>query len=385
MLLPEIKITTGTHREKNVVFLSFEKNEALIDIVRQIKGRAWSASKRKWYIPYDEFNREEMFRLFKNKAWLDFSAFIPLRSKALKPVPEEKSKDEKKAVLPHLPALPSALEAKMNEFRLWMEHKRYSSQTIKTYIGCLEIFLRFTASKPLSEINNTDIIRFVNEYIIVKKLSFSFQNQLVNSVKLFFSEIEKSRIVIDELDRPRREYKLPNVLSKQEVKLILEASTNVKHRMMLSLIYACGLRRSELINLKSSDIDSKRHLLIIRNAKGRKDRVVPISDKLIASLREYFVKYRPQTWLFEGQNKGEQYSETSLQKVLHNAVTDADIKKPVTLHWLRHSYATHLLESGTDLRYIQELLGHKSSKTTEIYTHVTEKSLQNIKSPFDDL
>lgn len=145
---------------------------------------------------------------------------------------------------------------------------------------------------------------------------------------------------------------------------------------MLSLIYACGLRRGELLNLKPENIDSKRHLLIILNAKGKKDRVVPISDKVITMLREYYMTFKPKVWLFEGQNKGEQYSEKSIQSVLKLALEKAKISKPVTLHWLRHSYATHLLESGTDLRYIQELLGHKSSKTTEIYTHVTEKSLQ---------
>jgi integrase/recombinase XerD len=140
-----------------------------------------------------------------------------------------------------------------------------------------------------------------------------------------------------------------------------------------------------LLNLKPENIDSKRHLLIILKAKGKKDRVIPISDKTIEILREYYKAYKPKTWLFEGQNIGEQYSEKSIQSVLKQAIEKAKIKKPVTLHWLRHSYATHLLESGTDLRYIQELLGHKNSKTTEIYTHVTEKSLQKIKSPFDDL
>lgn len=167
--------------------------------------------------------------------------------------------------------------------------------------------------------------------------------------------------------------------------MILQALVNVKHKTMLSLIYACGLRRSELLNLKPENIDSKRHLLIILNAKGKKDRVIPISDKVIEMLREYYKMFKPETWLFEGQNKGEQYSETSLQKVLKIALEKAKIHKPATLHWLRHSYATHLLESGTDLRYIQELLGHKSSKTTEIYTHVSEKSLRKIKSPFDEL
>ena len=154
---------------------------------------------------------------------------------------------------------------------------------------------------------------------------------------------------------------------------------------MLSLIYACGLRRGELLKIKPADIDSQRGLLTIRNAKGRKDRLVPISSKVIEMLRNYYKVYRPKSWLFEGQFSGTQYSEESLAKVLKNALQKAGIKRNATLHWLRHSYATHMLESGVDLRYIQELLGHKSSKTTEIYTHVSIKSLQKIRSPFDEL
>ena len=154
---------------------------------------------------------------------------------------------------------------------------------------------------------------------------------------------------------------------------------------MLSLIYSCGLRRSELLHLKPSDIDSKRNIVIIRQSKGKKDRITPLSPKILALLREYYQLYKPKTYLFEGQESGTTYSEQSLQSVLKQALQKGNITKPVTLHWLRHSYATHLLESGTDLRYIQELLGHNSSKTTEIYTHVSTKNLQQIKSPFDDL
>ena len=154
---------------------------------------------------------------------------------------------------------------------------------------------------------------------------------------------------------------------------------------MLSLIYSCGLRRSELLNLKPADIDSKRGIVIIRQSKGKKDRIAPLSPKILEMLREYYIGYKPKTWLFEGQNENTKYDERSLSNVLKQALTKSRISKPVSLHWLRHSYATHLLESGTDLRYIQELLGHSSSKTTEIYTHVSTKSLQQIKSPFDDL
>jgi integrase/recombinase XerD len=189
---------------------------------------------------------------------------------------------------------------------------------------------------------------------------------------------------VDFIQRPRREKRLPNVLSKNEVKSILEAPTNLKHRAMLSLIYACGLRRSELLSLTKFDIDSKRMVVIIRMAKGKKDRIVPLSPKILSLLRDYYKSYNPKEFLFEGQGGGE-YSEKSLENVFKQSLLKANNKKPVTLHWLRHSYATHLLESGTDLRYIQDLLGHKSSKTTEIYTHVSTKNIQNIRSPFDDL
>lgn len=153
----------------------------------------------------------------------------------------------------------------------------------------------------------------------------------------------------------------------------------------MSLIYACGLRRSEALNLLPMHVDSKRGLLIIFNGKGRKDRVVPLSDKMVMMLREYYLSFRPERWLFEGIKKGTQYNERSLEQVMNKAVRLAGIKKPATLHWLRHSYATHIHESGVDIHMIQLILGHKSSKTTEIYTHVSTKSIQRIRSPFDDL
>jgi integrase/recombinase XerD len=284
-----------------------------------------------------------------------------------------------------LPELEAPDQAELSRFKGWMEHKRYSDSTIKTYLQALSIFLRFVKPKTSIEVTNEDMVRFVQQYLIPRKLSFSYQNQAVNAARLFFKTIQGSKLITEQIERPRCEHKLPNVLSKEEVKAILEAPRNIKHRTMLSLIYACGLRRSELLDLKPENVDSKRHVLIILNAKGKKDRLVPISDRIIEMLREYFKMYKPKVWLFEGQYSGSQYSEQSLQSVLKQALEKASIKRAVTLHWLRHSYATHLLESGTDLRYIQELLGHKSSRTTEIYTHVSQKSLQKIKSPFDDL
>ena len=358
-----IKISYGNHNDKKVIFVKFEKDIQLIQLIKSIPNSGWSPSKIAWYLPKNEINLQILKDKFQDKADIIFEI-----------------KDEP-AIENILPETISQIEA----FKKWMEHKRYSSSTVKTYVDSIRVFLKCHYPKKAEEITNQDMVVFVNDYIIKNKLSFSYQNQIINGVKLFYREIVKSKIEVEKLERPRREYKLPNVLSKEEVKLIIEAPINLKHRAMLSLIYACGLRRGELLNLKPLDIDSKRMLLLIKNAKGRRDRIAPLSPKIVEMLREYYKLYRPKIWLFEGQNAGEKYSERSIQKVLKQAVKKAGIKKPVTLHWLRHSYATHLLENGTDLRYIQELLGHKSSKTTEIYTHVSTKSIQNIKSPFDDL
>ena len=248
----------------------------------------------------------------------------------------------------------------------------------------ITVFLRFIKPKTSAEATNEDMQRFVYQYMIPRKLSFSYQNQAINAARLFFRTIKGSVLITEQLERPRREHKLPNVLSKEEVAAILQALVNQKHRTMLSLIYACGLRRGELLNLKPENVDSKRHLLMILNAKGKKDRVVPISDKVITMLREYYKAYKPQEYLFEGPDGGH-YSERSIQTVVKDALQKASIKKKATVHTLRHSFATHLLENGTDLRYIQSLLGHSSSKTTEIYTHVTSKALSGIKSPLDSL
>jgi len=275
--------------------------------------------------------------------------------------------------------------AEITRFIKWMRSRRYSESTIKTYAQALRVFLRFCTSKPIAEITHEDIIAFNNQYIVANQYSSSLQNQVVNAIKLFFRVIENTRLDIDLIHRPKRAKVLPNVLSKEEVKLLLGGIINLKHRMMLSLIYACGLRCGELLRLMPVHIDSSRMILLVKQGKGRKDRIVPLSQKIIDLLRSYYKLYRPKVYLFEGMTAGTPYDERSLQQVMKQSVQKAGLLKPATLHWLRHSYATHLLESGTDLRYIQEILGHSSSRTTEIYTHVSTQSIQKIVSPFDTL
>lgn len=362
------------HHGTEVTLIKFPINEELTKAVRKIKNIRWSQTYKAWYAPHSMALLKEIKEVFHPIAKIDAT---PLKKKLA--IQKDKKINKEKH------QLNKEITGKVTQYKQWLHSRRYSESTIKTYTEALQSFLRFYAGKPVSEINNNDVIVFNNEYILKNKLSASYQNQVVNAVKLFFREIENTAINVDLIHRPKRSRLLPNVLSKEEIKLILNAHSNIKHKAMLSLIYSCGLRRGELLNLKLNDIDSKRNLIIIRQAKGRKDRIAPLSEKITVMLREYYKLYKPKTWLFEGQNPNEKYSEQSLGKVLKQALEKTKIKKPVSLHWLRHSYATHLLENGTDLRYIQEILGHKSSKTTEIYTHVSTKSLQKIKSPFDDL
>ena len=339
-----------THKGSKRIAVYFEKNADLIARIKKIDGARWSQSLIAWHLPDTEENRVR-FNLS-----------------------------------PHSHSLPSVEGMdQIEKFKQWLRSKRYSDSTITTYSEALKSFLIFYRDKAVADINNEDVIIYNNDHILKNNLSASYQNQTVNAIKLFFQTIRDTKMLVDTIHRPKRAKVLPNVLSKEEIKLILNAHSNIKHKAMLSMIYSCGLRRSELLHLKFSDIDSNRNIVLLKNAKGKKDRIAPLSPKILQMLREYYKDYKPTVWLFEGQIKGEQYSEQSLQSVLKQALQKAGIKKPVTLHWLRHSYATHLLESGTDLRYIQELLGHSSSKTTEIYTHVSTKSLQQIKSPFDDL
>ncbi|MEX2591381.1 MAG: site-specific integrase [Anditalea sp.] len=357
--------------EKNpVIGLVFPYDFELKELVKTFPECRWNKKLKSWYVPYQEDQLNHLVLFFKGKVWLDYSGF---RKVQIKPVHQP------------LPDLESVLLVEINSFEDWMRNKRYSESTIKTYTGTLKLFFRFLKNKPLGEIGNEDLEKFNKEYIIARKYSVSFQSQVINGVKLFFNIRKNKKLDPDIIHRPKKPKLLPNVLSKEEVKMILEAHKNIKHRAMLSLIYACGLRRGELLNLKILDVDSRRGLLIIRQAKGKKDRVVPLSDKIVELLRAYYQFEHPRIFLFEGQNEGQPYSEKSLENVLKQALKKVKIAKPVTLHWLRHSYATHLLENGTDLRYIQEILGHQSSRTTEIYTHVSTKSLQKIKSPFDDL
>ena len=347
----------ATYNNRMIIKLIFDNNPEIVEKIRAISGARWSYSMRCWYI-----------------------ADQPQKIEALQNIG---IRIEQKSVQHAI--LNDTNYRLLGRFSDYMKIRRYSSNTINSYTECLRIFFNYYSSKHYLEIDNNDIDSFNKNYILKQKLSATYQGQFINAIKLFYEKIPRKKLIIENLERPRKGTPLPKVLSKEDVSNLFISTKNLKHKAILSLIYACGLRRSELINMRITDIDSKRNIVNIRHAKGDKDRIVSLSDKILQLLRLYFKQYKPKTWLFEGQVTGTQYTETSLNHIFQRAKIKAKIKAPCTLHTLRHCYATHLLESGTDIRYIQALLGHKNIKTTEIYTHVTTKSIQKIKSPFDDL
>ncbi|MCW3789515.1 tyrosine-type recombinase/integrase [Plebeiibacterium sediminum] len=273
------------------------------------------------------------------------------------------------------------------EFIKFMQLKGYSENTINTYYYFVLRFINSYKRNSLSQIDNF-LPQQINEYhqYMLGEKSYSHKtiNQSVSAIKLYYKGFLKKEIELQGVIRPKVGRPLPKVWSKQEVSTILRSIDNLKHKALLSLLYGSGLRIGEALSLKLSDIDSKRMRVRIFEGKGKKDRYSILGESQLSLLRQYYKEYKPKNYLFEGQIGGT-YSAGSAGKVLKRAITKSGVQQRGGLHSLRHSFATHLLESGTDLRYIQELLGHNSSKTTEIYTHVSNKYLQQIKSPLDDL
>lgn len=269
----------------------------------------------------------------------------------------------------------------LDAYRNAMRRRRYSPLTIKSYMNHVKLFIAYS-----KEAVDYDHFCSYQMYLLKKNCSRSYCNQAINAVKLYVKIMDHpQQWQFKKIVRPRKETKLPQVLSKEEVRRLLNATENLKHKTELMLAYSLGLRVSEVAHLKVEDIDSERMIINIRQSKGKKDRQIPMSPKIHQQLRRYYRKYRPKQWLFEGQNGQGNISVKSLQVIFQNSRQKAGITKHATFHSLRHSLATHLLETGVDLRLIQEILGHASSKTTERYTHVSRRTLQGITNPLDTI
>ncbi len=273
--------------------------------------------------------------------------------------------------------------ALMEEINKLMITIGYSKNTISTYLACLSYFKNYFKGTALDQLKKEDILDYLF-HLIEQNYSRSTQNQHINAIKFYYEKKLGRKREFYQIERPIKEQKLPTILSKNEVQLLFKKTKNIKHLTILAVIYSCGLRVSEIINLKIEDIDSQRMIINIRKAKGNKDRQVQLTHKILNLLRLYYKNYNPTIYLIGGQMGGK-YSSSSIQKIIKSSARLAKIYKNVTPHTLRHSFATHLLENGTDIRYIQTILGHSDIKTTQIYTHVSSAHLKNIQNPSDNL
>ncbi|MDR3653209.1 MAG: tyrosine-type recombinase/integrase [Paludibacter sp.] len=346
--------------------LYFGYNKALIDAVKRLALCKWNGTDNCWTLPYSEPS-VKYIREFAVANGLEWMYREEQKQKVL---PGNRSETITRAN-------PESYLAKLRELR-------YSTNTIDSYTYMFREFINYYADKELDDITEKEIVLYLQYLVSERKVSTSYQNQAINAIKFYYERVMGGRRKVYLIERPREEKYLPEVLSQEEVKLLLNATDNLKHKAILMTIYSGGLRVSEAVNLKIKDIDSSRMQIRVSQSKGKKDRYTLLSKKALEILRKYVSEYKPKDWLFEGLD-GEEYSRRTITEILRKSVEKTGIKKHVTVHTLRHSFATHLLEAGTDIRYIQSLLGHENTKTTEIYTHITTKGFDQIKSPLDNL
>lgn len=362
MLYPTIFLEQKSHKKELKLLLKFEYNNTLINLIRKLKDARWSKTLNSWHVNFTQENIALITQTFKD--------ITPINSDKL-PKKELFKRD-----------LTDIEKILLNDFYLYLKGKRYSPSTLQTYTFFVADFINFHTNRPLDELTNRDVELFIEKVFIERNYSVSSQRQFISALKLFIVFYPQTKINDLILVRPKKSRKLPSVLSQEEVLTIIQITRNLKHRAIIALLYSCGLRISELINLKLADFHIERKQLIVKNGKGRKDRYVSLADSFLPLLSNYYHSYKPKTYFVEGQNGGK-YSSESVRQFLRKSSLSAKIKKNVTPHTLRHSYATHLLENGVDIRYIQSLLGHAKPETTMIYTHVKRKDLMDIQNPLD--
>jgi site-specific recombinase XerD len=372
--LPIITLSKASHREKNQIFIGFKHDWTLIDVVKHLPEAKWSATKKSWYIKNNPANLRKVLDVFKGHAYVDtsqiFNSKVPKKTSIIKRTkrPELNLSTEQRTLL--------------NNFYKYLLGKRYSKSTIDTYSFFMGEFISFHHEKVINDLTVKDVEAFIETVFIKRNYSVSTQRQFISAVKQFIIFYPDTGISNLSLTRPKKSRKLPVVLSQNEVIDLIRHTPNLKHRAIITLLYSCGLRISELLNLKLTDINIDRMQLAVANSKGRKDRYVSLAESFLPLLSNYYYTYKPKDYFVEGQY-GNKYSAESVRQFLKRSCKLAQIQKTVTPHTLRHSYATHLLENGVDLRYIQELLGHAKPETTMIYTHVSRKDLLKISNPLD--
>lgn len=367
--LPTIVLKKMVHRKHVQLIVQFPYNDFIKNRLKYDLNYSWSATHKGWYTLFNETAISKLKKVLDGKVTYTLDASLFQQIEVKQPRKPRNISEENKEII-----------------RLYVKYlygKRYSESTVKTYFTFVADFFDYIQDKPIYKLSNKDVELFIEDVFVPRKMSISSQRQLISAIKLFKAFYPECEIDEVRLQRPKKSKILPTVLSKEEVVDLLRCTKNLKHRAVLAMIYSAGLRISELINLELRHIDVDRRQIIVKNSKGRRDRHIILAESFIPLLLNYINSYTPKVFFVEGLVAGKKYSAESVRGFLKLSVQAANITKRVTPHTLRHSYATHLLENGIDLRYIQELLGHAKPETTMIYTHVSKKDLLQIKSPLD--
>jgi len=372
---PQLNIIHSSVYDLPCIGLKFTHQASILAHIKTFSLLKYNKKQDLYYVHNNKQNLQLLFAHFKGKAWINGEQFFEGYKQTL-----NNPAFETKQIYTSKPAnIKEVPKAYIEKLIL----KRYAENTARVYCSLFEKFINHYVEIPVNEIDENDIRNYLLK-IIEDGKSKSYQNQAINSIKFYYETVLGMPRRFYKLERPKKEKKLPKVLSKESVISMIRVTKNQKHKCIILLLYSTGIRRNELINLKISDIDSDRMMILVKDGKGNRDRYTILSEVMLVELRKYFIEYRPETYLFEGPLR-KQYSDTSVGMIVKKAAKLARLREHVTPHILRHSFATHLLEAGTDLRYIQHLLGHESSTTTEIYTHVAINTLKSIKSPLDSL
>lgn len=368
--LPLVTLKRQYHRKAHQITINFRYNATLIQLLRQKTEAKWSKTHSAWYVQNNPKNLKTIFGVFKGFATVDANEVF------------DKKLPTKKFPKKRIRHLSDANRTLLNNFYKYLKGKRYSESTVHTYSQLVADFVEFYNNEAIENLNNRSVEHYIETIYVKRNYAINTQRQFISAMKLFVVFYRDSKINDLELQRPKKARILPNVLSYIEIIRLIQVTKNLKHRMVIALIYSSGLRISELINLKVADLEIDRRQIFIKNAKGKKDRYVSLAESILPLLKNYLMTYSPKEYLIEGQH-GLKYSDSSIRKFLKHSCKLAKIKKLVSPHTLRHSYATHLLEQGVNLRHIQELLGHARPETTMVYTHVARKDLLDIQSPLD--
>jgi len=392
MELPIVLVKAFHHRNEENIGIFFDNNIVLNNAIRKIKGIKWSQTNKCWYLPLNESSYKTIQKQVDGLATIDTTH--------LKPYLQKRKLVEKTVVKQQMTATQKAGIAESTAWKLSKENllaleqfiqqlklKAYSTSTIKTYRNEFLQLLQLLKKKHVNDLTVDDLRRYFIYCFEKLKLTENTLHSRINAIKFYFEQVLKREKFFWEIPRPKKPFQLPKVLDEKELERMFAAITNIKHKALLFTAYSAGLRVSEVVGLKIADIDSGRMQIRIANAKGKKDRYVGLSILLLDVLRAYLkkIKPRPVKYLFEGETSGVPYTSRSAQLIFHHAKNKAGIQKQVSFHALRHSFATHLLEKGVDIRYIKDLLGHFSIKTTERYLHVKKEDLITIINPLDEL